>query len=338
MANNELQKTEGKIRLRLPDDSYKDFNNKEEAQKWLDENKYYIVSKVEPKEAQFPEQNISAPPVKRKGIDYLQGSIPYLATPSDASALIGNSRVSGVQKAIRRNPDALDNWNIAQNVYDALNLGTSGFINRISPTQTGRWVFDVVTGNNPTSSWFGNNGVMPDDANPYLSLLVNGVLDLGTYAGVTKANNYLNGYKQIGSGASSDVYISNNPLKRKYVYKVSSTTPAEMVEVNNLPRVVPSEHIGDWVGGTHVYKQLRVRPINNPNLKDFTRLAKTKDYIARLFSGDTEMVFHNPNTDKVMLDLSGNWGIDKLGREVLYDAYVLPRLEYLSILKKGGKV
>lgn len=335
-----LEQTSGKIRLRLEDGTYQDFDNNQEAQKWLNENRHHVVEQLSPKEVELPTQDI-ATPLPRKGIDYLQGTVPYTATPSDFSALFGKSRIKGVRRALERNPNALDNYNIFDNITDFYRIGSGGMINRLSPTQNLRLLYDVATGENVVDSMLGNHGILPDktaEEYPWLSFILNGVVDAGTGLGIRKSVDYSQGYKPIGKGSSSEVYVSNNPLKRKYVYKVSSITPEEMAEINELPRTVPSEYVSKWTNGRNIYKQKRVTPTSNPNLQSFNRLARAKGFIQRLFPGDTETVYHNPITNKVMLDLPGNWGIDKFGRTVSFDPAVLNLEDYLSMLKKGGQL
>ena len=339
--SGELKNTKGKIRLRFQDGSYKDFENSEEAQKWLTENKHHIVEQIKPKEFEFPEQEISTPK-STKGLSHLQGTAPNVNTPSDFSALFGDSRIKGVQKVLQRNPHALDNYNIFNNVMDFYRIGSGGLLNRLSPTQNLRFLYDVVTGENIGDSWLGNHGIVSDEfaqEHPYLSMLANTIGDLGSLYGISRTNAYLNGYKPIGEGASSKVYVSNSPFKRKYVYKVSNTTPEEMTEIGNLPRTVKSEYLGKWTDGTHIYKQERVTPTTQPrDPKTFDRLAKSRGFLKYIFPGDTEMVYYNPQSNQVMLDLVGNWGVDRLGRTVLFDPSVLSKEDYLSLLRKGGKI
>lgn len=329
----------GKVRLRFEDGTYRNFNNIQEAQKWMQDNKYHVIGQVDPVEVTLPEQEIIAP-LPNKGIDYLQGTVPYVATPSDISALVGESRIKGVQRALERNPDALDNYDIFKNVVDFYTKGTGGIVNRLSPTQNIRLLYDIITGENVIDSMLGNNGIVPDNVaakQPVLSTIANVIGDVGLGTGALRTYDYSKGYKLAGKGASSEVYVSNNPFNRKYVYKVSDVSPEEMAEINKLPRTVPSEHIGN-IEGKHIYKQQAVTPTFKPKLDDFIRLARTKGFFQKLFNGDTETVFYNPETDKVMLDLNGNWGVDKYGRTVLYDASLLDLKDYLSLLKTGGKL
>ena len=168
---------------------------------------------------------------------------------------------------------------------------------------------------------------------------------LGLAGGVTagygshKLYNYGEQYHKIGEGAQSTVYVKNNPFKRNVVLKESTITPSMMDKINGLPRVVPSKYIGKSANGNYLYEQESVLPIDTPNMQEFTRLAKSRNFHKRLFEGDTEHVYHNPNTNEVMLDLSGNFGIDKRGRQVLYDVGLLDYDEYLPLIrKKGGKL
>lgn len=98
--------------------------------------------------------------------------------------IFGNRRVRNVQRALQRNPNALDNWQVAQNIGEGLNIMSGGFLNRLSPTQNLRLVYDTATGENVLNSWMGNAGVVPNSfaqEHPYISTGINFALDAGTY-------------------------------------------------------------------------------------------------------------------------------------------------------------
>lgn len=66
---------------------------------------------------------------------------------------------------------------------EATNALSGGVLNRFSPTQNGRFLYDLATGGDWRNSWMGNNGVVINDEwakeHPYLTMAANGVADVG---------------------------------------------------------------------------------------------------------------------------------------------------------------
>lgn len=70
---------------------------------------------------------------------------------------------------------------------DVLNAMTGGVLNRFSPTQNARLLYDVANGNDWHSSWMGNNGIVSDSfakAHPLAAMLANGATDAISAGGV----------------------------------------------------------------------------------------------------------------------------------------------------------
>ena len=84
---------------------------------------------------------------------------------------------NGVRTAnIRANPNAMDNYQVAQNVGEAFNILSAGIPNRLSLTQNIGLVKDAVNGKNIMESWFGNSGIVSDKyaaEHPWLSMAAN---------------------------------------------------------------------------------------------------------------------------------------------------------------------
>lgn len=83
-------------------------------------------------------------------------------------------------KNMQRKPNAINNFKVAENVLEAANIASGGFINRLSPSQNIGLIKDVANGKNFMESWFGNNGVVTDKfakEHPYLSFGANILTD-----------------------------------------------------------------------------------------------------------------------------------------------------------------
>lgn len=69
------------------------------------------------------------------------------------------------------------------NFMEATNALSGGVLNRFSPTQNGRFLYDLATGGDWRNSWMGNNGVVLNNEwakeHPYLTMAANGAADVG---------------------------------------------------------------------------------------------------------------------------------------------------------------
>lgn len=95
-----------------------------------------------------------------------------------------NIRVNNYRKALRRNPNFAQDWDMANNIYDFTNTASAGLINRFSPTQNIGFAIDAVQGDNLWDSWMGNSGIVSDrfmQEHPWWSMAINGVGDAGIY-------------------------------------------------------------------------------------------------------------------------------------------------------------
>ena len=59
-----------------------------------------------------------------------------------------------------------NDWDMASNIGEFMNVATGGLLNRLSLTQNARLIYDLATGEdvNPLhygSSWWGNTGIVP---------------------------------------------------------------------------------------------------------------------------------------------------------------------------------
>jgi len=96
---------------------------------------------------------------------------------------------------------------------DVLNAMTGGVLNRLSPTQNLRLLYDVANGHDWRSSWMGNNGVVSDSfakAHPLMAMALNGVADVApaggikTLSGLAKMRGRKLGYTGVSPENTSD--------------------------------------------------------------------------------------------------------------------------------------
>ena len=134
-----------------------------------------------------------------KGIDETWGS---------GNPIWGAQRISNFNKALDSNPGFMDNWQLAQNIGEGVNVMTGGLLNRLSPTQNARMIYDWYKGNpifidknGQLGSWWGNSGVVSNTFaknHPYASIVINGVLD-ARIPQVPKAISNLNKVRRMES-------------------------------------------------------------------------------------------------------------------------------------------
>ncbi len=97
----------------------------------------------------------------------------------------GNIRVKNYQRAMDRNPNFSQDWDMASNINEGVNVISGGLLNRLSPTQNIGLAIDIAQGDNFWNSWFGNSGIVSDNFaqnHPYWTTGINLVGDIGTYA------------------------------------------------------------------------------------------------------------------------------------------------------------
>lgn len=141
-----------------------------------------------------------------------------------------NIRVRNYQKAEARNPNFSNDWDMASNIGEFMNVATGGLLNRLSLTQNARLIYDLATGEdvNPLhygSSWWGNTGIVPQSfaqEHPYLSMAINGIADVGmssmlnrfrTTSSFRDPNKVYHADKGNGSGfTGSGAYVKNGRL------------------------------------------------------------------------------------------------------------------------------
>lgn len=227
----DITSIEGGITFNLPDGTTKQFNTSKEAQKWFNENYGEGYSMQEHTQENVQENTPQKAANKSDFASRFYGI-------SDWESLFGNTRVKGLQ----RNPDAVDNFQIAQNVGEFVNLGSAGLLNRLSPTQNIGWIIDLAKGKNVINSWFGNSGIVSDnfaEEHPYWSLGINFLGDAGSYAAWNRLSQNLNfvaklrhpTYKKYYHGTSADFDITQA--------KMGSTTDLGL-HVSDAKRVADS--------------------------------------------------------------------------------------------------
>ena len=200
------------IQFHLPEGGVSQvLNTSAEAQEWFNQNykdKYSIVDYVPTqRDSEHPveleEIVVTAPAPKTskgsaRGIDIYSGSAAPSSSYMKAYNRIGmnpifNSiRVENYQKAMDRNPNFSQDWDMASNISEGVNIMSGGLLNRLSPTQNIGLAIDIAQGDNFWNSWFGNSGIVSDNFtqnHPYWAAGINLVGDTGTYMSALRAIN-----------------------------------------------------------------------------------------------------------------------------------------------------
>lgn len=206
------------------------------------------------------------------------------------------------------------------------------------------WLGNIGQGyiENPFSYNKRNNGIfefspLRQYANEWYAPWINLGIDLGTGYSITRGvrgfNNYLHTPIELGSGAEMQ-RVYTYPFS-KYVYKEGFAPAGRRLEVG---RNMPLEQIGATSEGIPIFKQRKLNKAREVDFNQMKKILKRQNFFETKFPGDTETVFYNPYTDEVAFDLIGNYG-ESNGFSFFFDPpQIFSRPEYLSILKRGGKL
>ena len=96
--------------------------------------------------------------------------------------IIGQSRIDNYRRAESMFPNLSQKYDVLNNAIEAVNMGTNGFLNRLSPTQNISLLIDAFQGDNILNSWYGNSGIVSDNfanSHPFLATAINGIADWG---------------------------------------------------------------------------------------------------------------------------------------------------------------
>lgn len=245
-------------------------------------------------------------------------------------------RIKSVNKALD-NPNFMKNWNLLQNIGDLINMASGGFINRISPSQNIRLLYDTLKGNdifNNEGSWFGNSGIVSEQfaqEHPWLTMMINGATDYGLGIGIPKFTKSGLEYDiPVGKGAESTVYTRLFPTK--VVRKVSSITPEEMLIRNKYN--VPSKLKGQTADG-FVYEQ-PVLEKANISLEDLVKLGRRYEMSPVFENGNWSMRSYDGKN--WLEDLEGNIMFDPRRRRHVFSDVIPMDINEHAMLKKGGKL
>lgn len=199
------------VRFHLPDGSTQYLPNSQEAQAWFDQNYAdgYSLTDYVPTQGdsehpiQLQEVIVTAPAPKKKSRPWYESVGQWF---NDEVLLNkGNIRVRNYNRALQRNPQFSDDWDMASNIAEGVNIMSGGVLNRLSPTQNIGLIIDVAKGKNFMNSWFGNSGIVSDNfaqQHPYLSFGINAIGDLGTYYLPRGIKPALQGVQQLGTTAA----------------------------------------------------------------------------------------------------------------------------------------
>lgn len=148
------------------------FNTKEERDQYVSDNDLSVY------QGSLPELTVTA---KRS----FTQSPQFQDIFGSGNPIFGSDRVNINRRASQRNSNFYQNYDMLGNIAEGVNVMSGGFLNRLSPTQNLRLLYDIATGENVIDSWFGNNGIVSNQFtqnHPYWSLAINGIPDLGTYS------------------------------------------------------------------------------------------------------------------------------------------------------------
>lgn len=198
-----------------------------------------------------------------------------------------------------------------------------------------------------------NPGVASRHMEPGMQQLVNTIFDIGTISGITKGiqsgiqwGTSWQPWSPPNPGMNSQLYMKGfDKLRRPfnknniYIRKAITTPPNEIEQANKeLGKLVsPLRYIRKDSNGRYIYEQKFVVPTKRTSdLNRFAQRAKRLNFFKVKLPGDTEYVFYNPN-GTVIGDLTGSVGMDgSIPR--MFDYAYMPLEEYVSSLKKGGKI
>jgi hypothetical protein len=151
---------------------------------------------------------------------------------------------------------------------------SGGFLNRLSPTQNLRLLYDTVTGENIMNSWMGNSGIVSNNfaqEHPYLSFGINAIGDLGTSSIRLKPFDYGNQYNRLlgnweNKGSESFIRMSNDVVHKipqkslKYKFQIPFAVRSKL-NTNRYSSQVPYSYKGYFKnekGYYPIYEQSKV--------------------------------------------------------------------------------
>ena len=185
--------------------------------------------------------------------------------------IFGQRRVNNYRKALQRNPQFSDNWDMASNIAEGVNIMSGGIFNRLSPTQNIGLIIDTANGKNFMNSWFGNSGIVSDNfaqQHPYLSFGINALGDFGTYYLPRGIKPALQGVQQLETTAAR--HLKN--AKSSAAVNEGVILPDKTIRV----RTSPSRSIYDDYDFEQYSKNLSVTPakINNEAQRYYDRVVQ----------------------------------------------------------------
>lgn len=161
----------------------------------------------------------------------------------------GNIRTN----SLRRKPSAMNNFQVGENALEFANIASGGLLNRLSPTQDLRLLYDIATGENVMDSWFGNNGIVSNQfaqEHPYGALGINTAADILAFGlGATGKTKY-NRVTQANKLAKEKGLTSRNMLDASDIEQIAKNNP--------YPYQVLGQAVGDtYQGGKQFVSNLK---------------------------------------------------------------------------------
>lgn len=243
-----------------------------------------------------------------------------------------NIRVNNYRRAMRRNPNFAQDWDMATNIYDFTNIASAGLINRFSPTQNIGFAIDAVQGDNLLNSWMGNSGIVSDrfmQEHPWWSMAINGVGDAALWLSpkrfktnkpklkTKKVSNY-NSYNEY----NIDSKVLEDFLKR---HKESLAPPQKSFKTAPLSDAYKIQFERFWNGARNRLKT------NVDNLPPLTKAEKDtldefNNLLVKFYKGDiSDEVLEKFVDDNDILSLSEKGYLNGFNSPTFYDTVFIDK-------------
>lgn len=261
----------------------------------------------------------------------------------------GGVRTKNYQRALQSNPNFSNDWDMASNIGEFVNVSTGGLLNRLSPTQNLRLIYDGFTGENinpldPNSSWWGNTGIVSQSFaqdHPYLSFGINGLADGLAFKGMARGHRYLT-EPIVKTGAEAEVTTTR---LSPYVIKRSTIEPSEMTLRNQVPTFLKTSYLGTDSNGLYMYRQPKVLIPRNPvrTFKAISNKLAQNHYFPFEHQNMEGRGFLNILNNTVLSDF-GLTGYGQIGRTLFGKPVIVDMAResipdfMIAMQKKGGKL
>lgn len=129
----------------------------------------------------------------------------------------GNIRAKNYRRAMDRNPNFSEDWDMASNISEGINVMSGGLLNRGSLSQNIGLIKDIKNGRSFMESWFGNNGIVPDQfikKHPIFGTFINTAVDLPSLKFPTITRRGLYSGALINAGTDTGAGFLRGPFSK----------------------------------------------------------------------------------------------------------------------------